>query len=297
MTRSNGRSRPIGAVHAFDGSARGHLVSDVSERYDDAAVRYRDFWGPVIAETGLRLLDRLAPALDGRSNASLIDVGTGLGLLALAAAERWPGLRVTGIDPSSGMLAIARERIPENHHQRISFVEGDAERIPLPDASVDVVSSAFVLQLVPDRAAALREMRRVLRPDGTLAIVTWTDEVADFEPLAIFDDLADEWELPEDASGYETDPFASVQSAADEVRDAGFADVDARPDAVVHRFTPKRYLGLLENWERDDVFGALEPDELREVRAETLLRWAGLAPDAFVWRAPVVSVVARKASR
>jgi ubiquinone/menaquinone biosynthesis C-methylase UbiE len=87
---------------------------------------------------------------------------------------------VTGIDPSSGMLAIARERIPENHHQRISFVEGDAERIPLPDASVDVITSAFALQLVPDRTAALREMRRVLRPGGVLAMVTWTDEAAGF---------------------------------------------------------------------------------------------------------------------
>ncbi len=297
MTRSNGRSRPIGAVHAFDGSARGHLVSDVSERYDDAAVRYRDFWGPVIAETGLRLLDRLAPALDGRSNASLIDVGTGLGLLALAAAERWPGLRVTGIDPSSGMLAIARERIPENHHQRISFVEGDAERIPQPDASVDVITSAFALQLVPDRTAALREMRRVLRPGGVLAMVTWTDEAAGFEPLAIFDELADEWDLPEDDASYETDPFASVQSAADEVRDAGFADVDARPDEVEHAFTAESYLALLENWERDDVFGPLEADELRDVRAETLDRWAGLPVDAFIWRAPVVSLLARKASR
>lgn len=272
-------------------------MSDVSERYDDAAVRYRDFWGPVIAETGQRLLDRLAPALDGRTDASLADVGTGLGLLALAAAERWPGLRVTGIDPSSGMLAIARERVPEANGRRVTFIDGDAQRIPLPDGSVDVVSSAFVLQLVPDRAAALREMRRVLRPDGTLAIVTWTDEVADFEPLTIFDDLADEWELPEDASGYETDPFASVQSAADEVRDAGFTDVDARPDAVEHAFTAESYLALLENWERDDVFEALEADELRDVRAETLHRWAGLPADAFVWRAPVVSLVARKASR
>jgi ubiquinone/menaquinone biosynthesis C-methylase UbiE len=272
-------------------------VSDIGESYDRAAERYRDHWGPVIAETGLRLLDRLAPALDGRTDASLVDVGTGLGLLALVAAERWPTLRLTGIDPSRGMLAIARERVAQGDRQRSSFIEGEAERIPLPDASADIITSAFALQLVSDRSAALREMRRVLRPKGWFGAVTWIDDVADFEPLAIFDDLADEWELPEDATDHETLPFASVTSAADEVRDAGFADVDARPDAVVHRFTPKSYLGLLENWERDDVFGALEPDELREVRAETLRRWAGLAPDAFVWRAPVVSVVARKASR
>ncbi len=154
-----------------------------------------------------------------------------------------------------------------------------------------------MLQLVPDRAAALREIRRVLRPDAWLAAVTWIDDATEFEPLHIFDDLADEWDLPEDASGHDTDPFASVSSAADELRAAGFTDVQARPDAVEHPLTPDAYLGLLENWERDDVFGPLEPDERREVHDETLRRWAELPASAFVWRAPVVSVLARKASR
>lgn len=273
-------------------------MSEVGESYDQAAERYRDHWGPVIAETGLRLLDRLARKLDAETDAALLDVGTGLGLLALAAADRWASLRVTGVDPSSGMLAIARERaIEDGVADRVTCVEGEAAHLPLPDASVDIVTTAFALQLVPDRAAALREIRRVLRPGGWLGAVTWTESTEDFEPLAIFDDLADEWDLPEDPSGYETDPFASVRSAAEEVRASGFTDVDAQADAVAFPFTPERYLALLENWERDDVFGPLDEDELRDVRKETLHRWSHLPSDAFVWRAPVVSLLARKASR
>jgi ubiquinone/menaquinone biosynthesis C-methylase UbiE len=275
-------------------------MNDVGAAYDQAAERYRDHWGPVIAATGLRLLDRVASLLDAAPDATLVDVGTGTGLLAVAALDRWRALHAVGIDPSSGMLALARARADAagaTVADRLRLVVGEAQAIPLPDASCDLAVSSFVLQLVPDRSAALREIRRVLRPRAWLAAVTWLDEAADFEPLRIFDDLADEWDLPEDASGHETDPFASVASAAQELGAAGYGEVDAQPDAVAHQFTPESYLGLLENWERDDVFGPLEPDELRDVRAETLHRWAELPTDAFVWRAPVVSMVARKASR
>ncbi len=270
-------------------------MSDVSDSYDRAAVRYRDWWGPVIAPTALRLLDRVAYQLDRRTDAQLVDVGTGIGLLATAALDRWPTLRVVGVDPSLGMRALAHERVGANG--RLRLVAGDAQSIPLPDASCDVALTSFVLQLVPDRAAALREVRRVLHPEGWLAAVTWVEDETDFQPLRMFDELADELDLPEDASNYETNPFASVESGAEELRDAGFADVDALRDFVEHQYTPEDYLGLLENWERDDVFEPLQPDERQRVRNETLRRWSDLPPSAFVWRAPVVSLLGRKASR
>ncbi len=273
-------------------------MSDVGAAYDQAAERYRDHWGPVIAATGLRLLDRIAPLIDVAPAATLLDVGTGTGLLAVGALGRWPALHAVGVDPSSGMLTLARDRADAaggTVADRLRLVVGEAQAIPLPHASCDLAVSSFVLQLVPDRAAALREIRRILRPGAWLAAVTWLDEASDFEPLRIFDDLADEWDLPEDASGHDTDPFASVVSAAKELRATGFSDVDARPDAVEHALTPQAYLDLLENWERDDVFGPLEPDERQDVRDETLRRWGDLPAAAFVWRAPVVSLVARKA--
>lgn len=273
-------------------------MSSVSDTYDEAAERYRDYWGPVIAPTAVRLLDRIAPRLDRLTDAVVADIGTGTGLLAVTALQRWPLLRAIGVDPSSGMRALAQQRADAAAvADRLSLVAGDAETIPLPGAVCDVAVSSFVLQLVPDRAAALREMRRILRPEGCLAIVTWLEETRDFEPLRRFDDLADEWDLPEGEGGYDTEPFASVASAIEEVREAGFGDVEAEGETLEHAFTPESYLALLENWERDDVFDPLDEAERTEVREETLQRWSGLPSEAFVWRTSVVSVVARKAAR
>ncbi len=273
-------------------------VTSVGSAYDEAAERYRDHWGPVIAPTALRLLDRIAPLVDRLTDAQLADVGTGTGILAVTALQRWPTLHATGIDPSSGMRALA------HHHadaagvaDRLSLLAGDAQSIPLPDAAVDVAVSSFVLQLVPDRAAALREIRRILRPGGWLAVVTWLDETREFDPLHRFDDLADEWDLPEGEGGYDTEPFASVVSAEQELRDAGFTDVEAEAQTLEHAFTPAGYLALLENWERDDVFDPLDEAERAEVREETMRRWSDLREEAFIWRAAVVSVIAKKAAR
>src|SRR3989304_3978142 len=69
-------------------------------------------------------------------------------------------------DPRRRQAAGSRHRPPR-------FVTAAADAIPLPEASVDVAVSSFVLQLVPDRLAALREIRRVLRPGGRLAYATW----------------------------------------------------------------------------------------------------------------------------
>ena len=269
----------------------------IADTYDRAATRYRDLWGPVIAPAALRLLDRAAPLL-GTGEGRMVDIGTGIGVLALAALDRWPALRVVGVDPSTGMRALALERATAaGVADRLLLVPGEAQSIPMPNASCDLAVSSFVLQLVPDRTAALREARRVLRPGAWLAVVTWIEHDTQFAPLTLFDELADELELPEDASAYETDPFASVESAADELRDAGFSDVAAVPDVVEHAFTPDAYLALLEGWERDDVFEPLSALERERVRGKLRLRWADLPASAFVWRAPVVSLLGRRASR
>jgi ubiquinone/menaquinone biosynthesis C-methylase UbiE len=118
------------------------------------------------------------------------DVGTGSGVLALDAVVRWPRARVMGIDPSVGMLAMARQRARRAgvDDDRVRWLQAPAESLPLPDRSVDLVVSSFALQLVEDRAAALREAYRVLRPGGRLAFVTWLDRGDPFAPAVEFDE-------------------------------------------------------------------------------------------------------------
>jgi ubiquinone/menaquinone biosynthesis C-methylase UbiE len=95
----------------------------------------------------------------------VLEVGIGS---ALNAPHYPDGLvRVTGLEPDAGMLSLAEERL-EECRVPVDIVQGSAEMIPLPDASVDSVLMTFSLCTIPDPIQALSEMRRVLRPEGRL---------------------------------------------------------------------------------------------------------------------------------
>jgi demethylmenaquinone methyltransferase/2-methoxy-6-polyprenyl-1,4-benzoquinol methylase len=101
----------------------------------------------------------------------VLDVATGTGDVALAFARRTRVASVMGLDPSEGMLAVAREKLAgDTLERRIRLVEGDALALPLADASVDVVSIAFGLRNLPDYERGMAEMARVLKPGGRLVI-------------------------------------------------------------------------------------------------------------------------------
>lgn len=96
----------------------------------------------------------------------VLDVACGTGVLARTAAARVGALgHVAGLDANPEMLAVARRL-----DTTIEWIDGRAEALPLPDAGVDAVVSQFGLMFFDDRVAALREMRRVLRPGGRLAV-------------------------------------------------------------------------------------------------------------------------------
>ncbi|KAB2919196.1 MAG: methyltransferase domain-containing protein [Dechloromonas sp.] len=97
------------------------------------------------------------------------DIGVGTGLVACEAARLTGDPRlVTGVDPSAGMLANAR--VPEG----VTLLEGRAESIPLPDASVDFLSMGYALRHISDLSAAFREFHRVLKPGGRLCLLEIT---------------------------------------------------------------------------------------------------------------------------
>jgi arsenite methyltransferase len=101
-----------------------------------------------------------------------LDVGCGPGTFAASLARAaGPGGLVLGIDISEPMLARA---VRAAAGAQVAFLRADAQRLPLRDKSVDAVLSSAMLQLIPDPAAALAEMARVLRPGGRLAAVVPT---------------------------------------------------------------------------------------------------------------------------
>jgi SAM-dependent methyltransferase len=103
----------------------------------------------------------------------VLDVACGTGVIARQAAPL-VGLtgHVTGLDVSQAMLDVARS-LPAPEGAAIAWQEGSAEALPFPDAAFDLVLCQQGLQFFPDRAAAVREMRRVLAPGGRIGISVW----------------------------------------------------------------------------------------------------------------------------
>ncbi len=119
---------------------------------------------------------RLAPLLirfGGLSDGDrVLDVGCGTGSLTFALPEIANVAAVTGIDLTEPFVEFARAH---NTDPRISFQSADARVLPFEDNSFDRAFSMLVLQFIPDAAGAVTEMRRVVRPGGTVTAAVWDD--------------------------------------------------------------------------------------------------------------------------
>jgi ubiquinone/menaquinone biosynthesis C-methylase UbiE len=214
------------------------------------------------------LVDRARPI--GPSD-RILDLGCGTGIVARVLRERLGGAaRIVGLDAAAAMIAMAKSVAPE-----LDFREGNAMALPFDDHSFDLVLSQQMLQFVPDRAAALREARRVLVPGGRLLVSTWRPRT--HAPL--HDALV---KLAEQHLGPANDKRYSLDG--DELRalavDAGFNDV--RLDTVSlteqYRELPPRLTALganidvssLSDAERERRFAAFDAEAAAIVAAFTM---------------------------
>ena len=274
-------------------------MTDQAERFDRIAKGYAQWWAPVLAPAVDRLLDRAAPWLsDGAGR--VIDIGTGTGQLAFGTLARWPALSVVGVDASSGMrdmaLALAGPALggdSDRFRAEVAF----ADSIPFPDGSFDVALSSFVFQLVPNRARALREARRVLRPGGVLAFVSWLQDNRAFQPDLIFDEVLDDIGIgarePEGRSG----DLPSVARTVGELRRAGFADATAEGEVLDHRFTVDGYLTFLSEFDEESLFDELTRKERQHVLATMRRRLSALPAADMTMRFPIVFASGRRSGR
>jgi ubiquinone/menaquinone biosynthesis C-methylase UbiE len=143
-------------------------VTTVTAAADDAywaAERYQ-----AIATSLAAISEGLCDRAGARPGEFVLDAATATGNAALAAARR--GCRVTGIDIDDGMLAVGRSRAAAESLP-VTFERADVQNLPYPDNSFDLVLSTYGAMFAPDFHRTARELSRVCRPSGRIALANW----------------------------------------------------------------------------------------------------------------------------
>ncbi len=143
----------------------------VAEAYDHPALSF-------FPKTAACIMEQLALP----DHVRLLDVCTGTGMLSLRAAEHLSCGEVTGIDLSAGMLAQARLKAAEQGLDNTTFIQMDLDHLNLPTLHFDVATCSFGLFFLDDMAHGLSNIAAVVRPGGTIAISSFTDNA--FEPFS-----------------------------------------------------------------------------------------------------------------
>jgi ubiquinone/menaquinone biosynthesis C-methylase UbiE len=130
-----------------------------SESYDNSACQL------FFTRAHKVVLDMVVSDMEGLAPQSILDIGCATGRLLRSAGRRWPKAQLMGVDPSEGMIEVAR-----GLETKASFMVGLAEAIPLPDSSVDVALTTLSFHHWDDPMSGLREIRRVLKPGGRFCL-------------------------------------------------------------------------------------------------------------------------------
>ncbi|WP_432575018.1 class I SAM-dependent methyltransferase [Kineococcus sp. SYSU DK005] len=251
MSTPTGTPTDPGYVHGHDGAVR------------------RSHGRRTVANSAAHLRPRLAPGL------SLLDVGCGVGTLtADLAAHVAPG-RVVGVDSSAEVLRAARAAA-DARGVRVELAVADAHALPFADGEFDVVHAHQVLQHLPDPVAALREMRRVCRPGGTVAVRDADYATVDWYPRSpALLDWRERYRAVARAAGGEPDAGAHLLAWA---RAAGFTEVV--PSASVWLFAAEEDRAWWGGTWAERTLSAPLADRLRRGGCDE----EGLAAAARAWR-------------
>lgn len=209
----------------------------------------------------------VAEQAGARPGQAVLDVMTGTGAVALALASRVePEGRVVGVDLSDGMLQVARDKAAGVHH--VSFVQADATRLPLPDASFDLVVCASGLFFLPDMPAALREWRRVLRPGGRVLYSSYGP--------GLMADLPGRWRTCLERHGVQPGfpplrRIPSLEAAQALLDEAGFEQTRATLNPISYTLaTPAERWRDIEAGLEGQPLRGFAPEQAEQIRAEHL---------------------------
>ncbi|MEA3011724.1 MAG: hypothetical protein QOD42_269 [Sphingomonadales bacterium] len=191
---------------------------------------YDQYLGPLLFAPYAADIAARAAALGPRR---ILETAAGTGIVTAALARALPGAEIVATDLNQAMLDVAAGRVQSSN---VTFRQADAQALPFPDGEFDLVLSQFGVMFFPDRVAAYREARRVLKPGGRFLFNAW-DRI-EANPVTVAVGAAVAALFPDDApSFYRRVPFGYHDKALIEadLRAAGFTDIAAETVALASR--------------------------------------------------------------
>jgi ubiquinone/menaquinone biosynthesis C-methylase UbiE len=252
------------------------------ERYDAQAAAYQELWAPTLRLASVQLVRELA----GKPIRRVIDVGTGVGALWFDLRTALPAAFLLGVDRSTGMLRLAPPQMAR--------VVADARDLPLSSASVDLALLVFMLFHLADPLSGIREVRRVVRPDGFVGTVTWGTDLASPATL-IWTGCLDEYgAAPPDPLTQARDELLNTpEKMAALLRAGGFETSRVWADDLVTVISLEHLLQLKTRMGREKArFDSLDGATQATCVAQARQRLQKLAPADFVATGKIVYAVA-----
>lgn len=207
--------------------AAGGPPKEMTERLFDTIAACYDCSGPnLYPAMGARLVELAAPA----SGARVLDVATGRGAALLPAARRLgPTAHITGVDLSAAMIEETGAVVSSLGLHNVELRKMDGERLEFADGSFDTVFCSQAVIFFSDMAAALREMYRVTRPGGGIALSTFGAGVPLFDPAMTI--LVEQLEQHPGAEHMPPAVLFSGQDVEDLLAGAGYGGIEVRPES------------------------------------------------------------------
>lgn len=250
------------------------LYNRVASGYDQPALRFFQ-----------RVAQRLVELAQPQPGEHWLDAATGTGAAALYLADKVaPTGQIIGLDLAAAMLTQAQHKVTRAGWSQVDLRQGDMARLAFADDTFDGVLCASALDLLPDRLGGLREWRRVLKPQGTVAFSSYAKPA--FQPLQhLFETGLQHYSVLVSAPEHlDWPPIDELELASDLLRNANFSAIDVRSEQ--HGY----YLANAEEWWAILCYSnarrrleRLAPDALAQFKTEHLTAVAALATAHGIW--------------